>query len=45
MSKPSATKTADDAPITQADIDSGRLVLTKRHASGKHGDRYPQGDS
>jgi len=27
------TKIADDAPITQADIDSGRLVLSKRSAS------------
>lgn len=34
MSKKSTTKIADDAPITQADIDSGRLVLRKRGASG-----------
>lgn len=30
MSKRSTTATADDMPITQADIDAGRLVLTKR---------------
>ncbi len=30
MSKRSITATADDTPITQADIDAGRLVLTKR---------------
>lgn len=34
MSKKSSTRTADDTPITQADIDSGRLVLRKRGASG-----------
>ena len=34
MSKKSTTKIADDAPITQADIDSGRLVLRKRGANG-----------
>lgn len=34
MSKKSTTKIADDAPITQADIDSGRLVLRRRGASG-----------
>ena len=34
MSKKSTTKIADDAPITQADIDSGRLVLRKRGAGG-----------
>jgi uncharacterized protein (DUF4415 family) len=35
MSKKSITKIADDAPITQADINSGRLVLRKRGASGE----------
>ena len=34
MSKKSTTKIADDAPVTQADIDSGRLVLRKRGADG-----------
>ena len=34
MSKKSTTKIADDAPVTQADIDSGRLVPRKRGASG-----------
>lgn len=34
MSKKSTMKIADDAPITQADIDSGRLVLRKRGATG-----------
>ena len=34
MSKQSTTKIANDTPITQADIDSGRLVLKKRQASG-----------
>ncbi|MEQ1525616.1 MAG: BrnA antitoxin family protein [Gallionella sp.] len=34
MNKKSTTKIADDAPITQADISSGRLVLRKRGASG-----------
>lgn len=34
MNKKSTTKIADDAPITQADINSGRLVLRKRGASG-----------
>ena len=34
MSKKSTTKIADDAPITQADIDSGRLLLRKRGAGG-----------
>ena len=34
MSKKSTTKIADDAPISQADIDSGRLVLRKRGAGG-----------
>jgi uncharacterized protein (DUF4415 family) len=34
MSKKSTTKTADDAPITQADIGSGKLVLRKRGAGG-----------
>ena len=34
MSKKSITKIADDAPITQADIASGRLVLRKRGMSG-----------
>jgi uncharacterized protein (DUF4415 family) len=34
MSKKSTTKIADDAPITQADVDSGRLVLRKRGATG-----------
>lgn len=34
MSKKSAMKIADDAPITQADIDSGRLALRKRGAGG-----------
>ncbi len=34
MSNQSTTKIVDDAPISQADIDSGRLVLTKRNASG-----------
>ncbi len=34
MSKKSTTKTFDDAPITQADIDGGRVVLRKRDATG-----------
>jgi len=34
MSKKSTLKIADDAPITQGDIDSGVLVLRKRSASG-----------
>lgn len=34
MSKKPTTKTPDDAPITQADIDSGQLVLRKRGATG-----------
>jgi len=34
MSKKSTTKIADDAPITQGDIDSGALVLRKRGADG-----------
>ena len=34
MSKKSTLKTGDDAPITQADIDGGLLVLRKRGASG-----------
>ena len=34
MSKKSTMKIADDAPITQADIDGGRLVLRKRGATG-----------
>jgi uncharacterized protein (DUF4415 family) len=34
MSKKSTSKNFDDdAPITQSDIDSGRLVLVKREAS------------
>lgn len=32
MSKKSTSKTFDDTPITQADIDSGKLVLVKREA-------------
>jgi len=34
MSKKSTTKTIEDAPITQADITAGRVVLRKRNASG-----------
>ena len=34
MSKKSTMKIADDTPITQADIDSGRLALGKRGATG-----------
>lgn len=34
MSRKSTTKTFDDAPITQADVDSGRVVLRKRGATG-----------
>jgi uncharacterized protein (DUF4415 family) len=34
MSKKSTTKIADDTPITQTDIDSGRLVLRKRGPGG-----------
>ena len=34
MSKKSSMKIADDAPITQADITSGRLVLRKRGTDG-----------
>ena len=34
MSKKSIMKIADDAPITQADIDSGGLVLRKRATGG-----------
>ena len=35
MSKKSTMKIADDTPITQADIDSGRLLLRKRGATGE----------
>jgi uncharacterized protein (DUF4415 family) len=34
MSKKSIMKIADDVPITQADIDSGSLVLRKRAMDG-----------
>src|SRR3990167_796232 len=34
MSKKSTMKIGDDGPHTQADIDSGRLVLRKRGATG-----------
>ncbi len=34
MSKKSSMKIADDAPITQADLDSGKLILRKRAAGG-----------
>jgi uncharacterized protein (DUF4415 family) len=34
MSKKSITKIADDAPITKADIASGKLVLRKRGKGG-----------
>jgi uncharacterized protein (DUF4415 family) len=34
MSKKSTTKIADETPITQADINNGRLVLRKRGANG-----------
>lgn len=34
MSKKFTTKTIEDAPITQADIAAGRVVLRKRGASG-----------
>ncbi|MFA6922021.1 MAG: BrnA antitoxin family protein [Gallionella sp.] len=34
MSKKSTTKIADDAPVTQADIDNGGLVLRKRTTGG-----------
>jgi len=34
MSKKSTTKISEDAPITQADIVKGRLVLRKRGAGG-----------
>jgi uncharacterized protein (DUF4415 family) len=34
MSKKSTMKIADDAPITQADIDSGGLILRKRGTGG-----------
>ncbi len=34
MSKKSTMKIAEDVSITQADIDSGRVVLRKRGASG-----------
>lgn len=34
MSKKSITKISEDAPITQADIVKGRLVLRKRGAGG-----------
>ena len=34
MSKKSTTKISEDAPITQADIVKGRLVLRKRDAGG-----------
>ncbi|MDW7564513.1 MAG: hypothetical protein SCG79_00565 [Nitrosomonadaceae bacterium] len=34
MSKESIIKIADDAPITQADITSGRLVLRERGTDG-----------
>lgn len=33
MNRKTAPKITDDAPITQAYIDSGRLVLSKRGAS------------
>jgi uncharacterized protein (DUF4415 family) len=34
MSKKSSMKIADDAPITQADLDSGKLILRKRAVGG-----------
>jgi hypothetical protein len=34
MSKKSTTKIVDDAPVTQADINCGWLVLRKRGADG-----------
>ena len=34
MNKKSTTKITDDAPISQADIDSGRLILRQRSANG-----------
>lgn len=34
MSKRSSMEIADDAPITQADIDSGKLILRKRAVGG-----------
>jgi uncharacterized protein (DUF4415 family) len=34
MSKKYTTKTFDDAPMTQADVDGGRVVLRKRAATG-----------
>ncbi len=34
MSKKYTTKTFDDAPITQADVDGGRVMLRKRGATG-----------
>jgi len=34
MGKKSTTNIAGEAPITQADIDSGKLVLRKRGAGG-----------
>ena len=34
MSKKSTMKISDDAPVTQGDIDSGRLVLRKRGEGG-----------
>ena len=35
MKSKSSTATRDDAAITQADIDAGRLVLHKRASSGQ----------
>jgi uncharacterized protein (DUF4415 family) len=34
MNKKSTTKTSDDTPLTQADIDGGKVILRKRGASG-----------
>jgi uncharacterized protein (DUF4415 family) len=34
MSKKSITKIVEDAPITQADIDSGSLIMRKRGNNG-----------
>jgi len=34
MSKKSSIKIADDTPITQADLDSGKLILRKRAVGG-----------
>jgi uncharacterized protein (DUF4415 family) len=42
MSKKSSTAIPDDLPITQADIDKGRVIIRQRDASGR---LLPRGNS